>query len=136
MVRLIRSVSLWRCLRPPASLAQGFSSLFKPASSFSVTASVTKARSWIRSQRSVSMGHKYGPPPAAKTVSAGILLLGRKNILIRDLCCWVCAVFFFVLGLPAAYAQGTAPTFSHTIGQQAYTLLGHDPAQAVSTTIP
>jgi hypothetical protein len=73
---------------------------------------------------------------AAKTVSAGILLLGRINILIRDLCRCVCALFFFVLGLPAAYAQGTAPTFSHTVGQQAYTLLGHDPAQAASTTIP
>jgi hypothetical protein len=56
--------------------------------------------------------------------------------LIRDLCCWVCALFFFVLGKPAGYAQGTAPTFSYTAGQQAYTLLGHDPAQAVSTTIP
>jgi chitinase len=73
---------------------------------------------------------------AAKTVSAVILLLGRKNILIRDLCRCVCALFFFVLGLPAACAQGTAPTFSHTVGQQAYTLLGHDPAQGVSTTIP
>ena len=56
--------------------------------------------------------------------------------MIRGLCCCVCALFFFVLGLPAAYAQGTAPTFSHTVGQQAYTLLGHDPAQAASTTIP
>jgi chitinase len=48
----------------------------------------------------------------------------------------MCALFFFVLRLPAAYAQGTAPTFSHTVDQHAYTLLGHDPAQAVSTTIP
>jgi chitinase len=56
--------------------------------------------------------------------------------LIRDLCCCVWALFFFVLGLPAACAQGTAPTFSHTVGRQAYTLLGQDPAQAVSTTIP
>ena len=55
--------------------------------------------------------------------------------MIRDLCCCVCALFFLP-GLPAADAQGTAPTFSHTVGQQAYTLLGHDPAQAVSTTIP
>jgi hypothetical protein len=44
-IRLIGIVSLWRCLRPPASLTQGFSSLFKLASSSSVTASVTKARS-------------------------------------------------------------------------------------------
>jgi hypothetical protein len=45
MIRLIRTVWLWRCLRPPASLTQGYSSFFKQASSFSVTASVTKTRS-------------------------------------------------------------------------------------------
>ena len=56
--------------------------------------------------------------------------------MIRDFGCCLCALFFFVLRLPAAYAQGTVPTFSHTVDQHAYTFLGHDPAQAVSTTIP
>jgi hypothetical protein len=53
----------------------------------------------------------------------GILLPGRPTILIRDFGCCICALFFFVLRLPAAYAQGTAPTFSHTIDQHAYTFL-------------
>jgi chitinase len=35
-----------------------------------------------------------------------------------------------------AHAQGTAPTFQYTANQHSYTLLGRDPAQRASTTIP
>ncbi len=35
-----------------------------------------------------------------------------------------------------ARAQGTVPTFEHTAGPSAYTLLGRDPAQGGATTIP
>ena len=41
-----------------------------------------------------------------------------------------------LLSLPAAYAQGTAPTFTHKVGSSTYTLLGQDPAQAGTTTVP
>ena len=47
MRSLMRAVSLRRCLRPPASLVQGFSPVGEPALSFSSTASVTKARNAI-----------------------------------------------------------------------------------------
>ncbi len=43
---------------------------------------------------------------------------------------------FLVLPLPLAHAQGTVPTFQHAAGQSSYTLLGRDPAQGGSTTIP
>lgn len=43
-----------------------------------------------------------------------------------------------LLALPSrtTSAQGTIPTFQRTIGQNAYTLAGRDPAQAGTTTIP
>ena len=45
------------------------------------------------------------------------------------------ALYLF-LALPAAHAQGTAPTFTHIVGKSTYTLLGQDPGQAGTTTIP
>src|SRR5882757_14536 len=33
-------------------------------------------------------------------------------------------------------AQGTVPTFTHTVGQASYTLAGRDPAEAQTTDIP
>jgi chitinase len=43
----------------------------------------------------------------------------------------------FLLGLPlyVAHAQ-SVPTFQHAVGQDSYTLVGHDPAQGGATTIP
>lgn len=41
-----------------------------------------------------------------------------------------------LLPLPLAHAQGTVPTFRHNAGQASYTLVGRDPAQAGTTTIP
>ncbi|MCU1222323.1 MAG: glycoside hydrolase, family 18 [Edaphobacter sp.] len=42
----------------------------------------------------------------------------------------------FVLLLHSAHAQGTVPTFKHDAGQGSYTLVGRDPAQGGTTTIP
>jgi chitinase len=42
----------------------------------------------------------------------------------------------FVLSLHVAQAQGTVPTFQHTIGQNSYTLVGRDPALGGTSTIP
>ena len=42
----------------------------------------------------------------------------------------------FVFPLYFARAQGEVPTFQHTINRHSYTLVGHDPAQGVVTTIP
>src|ERR1700676_3368219 len=41
-----------------------------------------------------------------------------------------------VFPLHSVYAQGTVPTFRHTVGQSSYTLVGQDPSQGVTTTIP
>jgi chitinase len=45
-------------------------------------------------------------------------------------------LFLLVLPLRFAHAQGTVPTFQHTVGQGTYTLVGHDPALGGATTIP
>jgi len=42
----------------------------------------------------------------------------------------------FVLSLHLAQAQGTVPIFEHTVGQSSYTLIGRDPSQGGTTTIP
>jgi chitinase len=47
-----------------------------------------------------------------------------------------CLLFLFVLSLQFADAQGTVPTFTHSVGQGSYTLVGRDPAQGGTTTIP
>ncbi len=44
--------------------------------------------------------------------------------------------FLLVLPLRIARAQGTVPTFQHTVGQGSYTLVGRDPARGGATTIP
>jgi chitinase len=41
-----------------------------------------------------------------------------------------------ILLLNVVQAQDTMPTFRHTAGQGSYTVLGHDPAQGGTTTIP
>ena len=48
----------------------------------------------------------------------------------------ICLLFLSALSLQSAHAQGTVPTFVHNVGQSAYTLVGHDPAQGGITTIP
>ena len=48
----------------------------------------------------------------------------------------ICLMSLFVLTLHVAHAQGTVPTFKHTVGQGSYTLAGRDPAQGGTTTIP
>jgi chitinase len=45
-------------------------------------------------------------------------------------------LFFVILPLPSVRAQDTIPTFRHTIGQDSYVLVGRDPAQGGTTTIP
>lgn len=45
-------------------------------------------------------------------------------------------LILFVLTLRSAHSQGTAPTFKRAIGENTYTLAGHDPATAGTTTIP
>jgi hypothetical protein len=44
--------------------------------------------------------------------------------------------FLLVVSLGSAQAQGTVPTFSHAVGQNSYTLLGRDPGDAQTTTVP
>jgi chitinase len=48
----------------------------------------------------------------------------------------ICRLFLLVLPLHFAYAQSTVPTFQRAVAQGSYTLLGRDPAQPGSTTIP
>ena len=48
----------------------------------------------------------------------------------------LCSLALLALPLHVALAQGTVPTFQHAVGANTYTLLGHDPAQGASTTIP
>lgn len=48
----------------------------------------------------------------------------------------ICLLSLLVLPLCFAHAQSTVPTFEHTVGQSAYTLVGRDPAQGGTTTIP
>ncbi len=51
---------------------------------------------------------------------------------------FICPLFvsFFVLPLYSVHAQGTIPTFKHAAGQGSYTLVGGDPAQENTATIP
>ncbi len=48
--------------------------------------------------------------------------------------CWL----LFLLSLPLGFAraQGTVPTFQYTAGQANYSIVGRDPAQGNTTTIP
>ncbi|HMH14860.1 MAG TPA: chitinase [Edaphobacter sp.] len=48
----------------------------------------------------------------------------------------ICLLFPFVLSLQSAHSQGTVPTFVYSAGQSSYTLVGRDPAQGGTTTIP
>jgi len=48
----------------------------------------------------------------------------------------ICLLFVLVQSLRSASAQGTLPTFVHTVGQSSYTLVGRDPVQGGTTTIP
>jgi chitinase len=48
----------------------------------------------------------------------------------------ICLIFLLDLSLHAAHAQGTIPTFEHSIGQHSYTLAGRDPVHGGTTTIP
>ncbi|MBZ5621287.1 MAG: chitinase [Acidobacteriia bacterium] len=48
----------------------------------------------------------------------------------------ICLLFLLVLPLHFAHAQGTVPTFQYAVGQGSYTLVGRDPAQGGTTTIP
>jgi chitinase len=48
----------------------------------------------------------------------------------------VLLLLLFVLLLRSAQAQSTIPTFQRTIGQNSYTLVGRDPAQGGTTSIP
>jgi len=45
-------------------------------------------------------------------------------------------LLFLLLPFYIAHAQGTVPTFERAAGGSSYTLVGHDPAQGGSTTIP
>jgi len=47
-----------------------------------------------------------------------------------------CLLCLLVLSLQFAHAQGTVPTFTHSVGLYSYTLVGRDPAQGGTTTIP
>ena len=48
----------------------------------------------------------------------------------------ICLLFLLDLSLQTAHAQGTVPTFKHSVGQGYYTLTGRDPGQGGTTTIP
>jgi len=48
----------------------------------------------------------------------------------------ICLLSLFALSLRFVNAQGTVPTFEHAIGKSSYKLVGHDPSQGVTTTIP
>jgi chitinase len=45
-------------------------------------------------------------------------------------------LFLLDLSLHPAHAQGTVPTFEHSVGQNSYTLAGRDPVGGGTTTIP
>jgi chitinase len=47
----------------------------------------------------------------------------------------ICLLFLLELSLQLAHSQGTVPTFQHSAGQGSYTLAGHEPAKAETTTI-
>jgi len=49
---------------------------------------------------------------------------------------YLCITFTLILAVCALGAEGTVPTFRHTVGSAAYTLAGRDPGQAGATTIP
>ncbi len=48
----------------------------------------------------------------------------------------ICLLFFFFAPQHFIHAQGSVPTFHHSVGQASYTLLGREPAQGGATTIP
>ncbi len=48
----------------------------------------------------------------------------------------ICLLVLVALPLRSAYSQSTVPTFQHTVGQSSYSLLGGDPAQKATTSIP
>jgi chitinase len=48
----------------------------------------------------------------------------------------LCGLFLIALPLYSARAQGTVPTFQYTANQATYVILGRDPAQGGTTTIP
>ncbi|HET9100732.1 MAG TPA: glycosyl hydrolase family 18 protein [Acidobacteriaceae bacterium] len=48
----------------------------------------------------------------------------------------LCLLLLFCLPLRRSHAQGTVPTFTHTIGGSSYTMAGRDPAHSGTTTIP
>jgi chitinase len=48
----------------------------------------------------------------------------------------ICLLFLLALSLHSAPAQGTVPTFTQSVGQSSYTLVGHDPIQGGTTIVP
>ncbi len=48
----------------------------------------------------------------------------------------LCLLLFLALPLRFVRAQGTVPTFQYTAGQGTYAIVGRDPAQGGTTTIP
>src|SRR5260370_4216599 len=48
----------------------------------------------------------------------------------------ICLLLLLAPCLRLAHAQSTVPTFQHTAGQGSYTMVGRDPAQGGTTTIP
>src|SRR5579872_5743987 len=48
----------------------------------------------------------------------------------------ICLFFLFGLSLHPVHAQGTVPTFEHSVGQNSCTFAGRDPVEGVVTTIP
>ncbi len=48
----------------------------------------------------------------------------------------ICLLFLLDLSLHPAHAQGTVPTFEHSVGQNSYTLAGRNPVEGGITTIP
>ena len=56
MIRLMRTVSLWRCLRPPASLTQGFSVTFQASLELLRDGFGYKGAQWDATLR----GHRFG----------------------------------------------------------------------------
>ncbi|TCK73615.1 glycosyl hydrolase family 18 protein [Acidipila rosea] len=49
---------------------------------------------------------------------------------------FLCQLLFLALTMQIARAQGTVPTFEHSVGHRSYTLVGSDPAKGATTTIP
>ncbi|HMG02191.1 MAG TPA: hypothetical protein VK596_03605, partial [Edaphobacter sp.] len=48
----------------------------------------------------------------------------------------VCLLSFFALATGFSMAQGSVPTFTHTVGDKTYTLAGGAPSEGKTTTIP